>query len=736
MTRNEHEKLNERIRGLSKNKQISVNAFTKRCVYYLSHPLEVDDPTLVNILKTLADDTANKCYTTVYKDKKRVKEYYYNIPCAFDIETSRGTKGSYMYIWQFNINGYSIYGRTWSEFTTLLSLLTRVLKLNKYKLVVYIQNVSYEYQYLRLRYKDIITKVFATEPRKILYFMINDNIIFKDSYILYGCSLDKIAADLLYFPFRKTHDLDYDVPRNSETPLTHKELNYSLLDVITLSCAIWEKINQHRYIYDIPLTKTGYVRRFLRSYMHKDPAYKKLIKSLTLDANQYTQAKRAFAGGFSHGNAENNGITIYNAISKDETSDYPSQELCNLYPIKYITNIAKLKPEKAIDICTDEKGNTYFYIADFSFYGLKAKDNICDDILSFHKCRVEGDYKLNNGRIHYADKCQVSLTNIDYANFSYFYTWDRVNICNVNIYKCGYLPKGLIMAVIELFKNKSILKNVKNRDEDYRLAKSNLNANYGAMVQAIVTTLLEYDNEDGDLHIDRSYTLEEQIERYNKSPKRFNYYIWGVAITAYARDDIYSVFKAIADKGLSSDYIISDTDSIKHKYNPIIDDIIKDFNAKKRIKLLKMCEHMKIDKETVKILCDYDLGSFTYDGEYRAIKQFGAKRYIYIDKDYDLHMTIAGLPKQAANRLIAKYGKYKAFEMINKDFIFNEDVCGKLTHYYIDERTSEYIDGELMTEFSSIILKPTTFNLSYSTEFQNFLQWYRTIDPVWVASQY
>ena len=61
------------------------------------------------------------------------KTKYFNIPCAFDIETTSWTDGTYpngspvhlatMYIWQFGLNGQVIYGRTWEQFETLLKFL-------------------------------------------------------------------------------------------------------------------------------------------------------------------------------------------------------------------------------------------------------------------------------------------------------------------------------------------------------------------------------------------------------------------------------------------------------------------------------------------------------------------------------------------------------------------------------------------------------------------------------------
>ena len=83
---------------------------------------------------------------------------YYNIPAAFDIETSslydRGNKFATMYIWQFGLNGLVIYGRTWAEFVYLLDALAIKLKLHQgRRLVIYVHNLSYEFQFMRKHIK-------------------------------------------------------------------------------------------------------------------------------------------------------------------------------------------------------------------------------------------------------------------------------------------------------------------------------------------------------------------------------------------------------------------------------------------------------------------------------------------------------------------------------------------------------------------------------------------------------
>lgn len=57
-------------------------------------------------------------------------------------------KAAIMYVWQFGINGYTIMGRTWGEFVTMMQTVSEVLGLNdKLRLIVYVHNLSYEFQF-------------------------------------------------------------------------------------------------------------------------------------------------------------------------------------------------------------------------------------------------------------------------------------------------------------------------------------------------------------------------------------------------------------------------------------------------------------------------------------------------------------------------------------------------------------------------------------------------------------
>ena len=75
---------------------------------------------------------------------------YKDLFCAFDIETTNdlSLNQAYMYIWQYQIEDYTIIGRTWDEFKIFCDRIVQQLKPNEF-LMVYIHNAAFEFSFLR-----------------------------------------------------------------------------------------------------------------------------------------------------------------------------------------------------------------------------------------------------------------------------------------------------------------------------------------------------------------------------------------------------------------------------------------------------------------------------------------------------------------------------------------------------------------------------------------------------------
>ena len=134
-------------------------------------------------------------------------------------------KAAIMYVWQFGINGYTIMGRTWGEFVTMMRTVIEVLGLNdKLRLIVYVHNLSYEFQFMRKWFEW--KRVFSIDLRKPIYAITTGNIEFRCSYLLSGYSLAKLGEQLMKYKCDKAvGDLDYQQIRHSETPLTDAEIH-------------------------------------------------------------------------------------------------------------------------------------------------------------------------------------------------------------------------------------------------------------------------------------------------------------------------------------------------------------------------------------------------------------------------------------------------------------------------------------------------------------------------------
>lgn len=255
---------------------------------------------------------------------------YYNVPAAFDIETSSfyidGEKKACMYVWQFGILNWVTYGRTWEEFDTFMSVLSRVLQLNEdLRLVVYIHNFAYEFQWMRKRIHW--DKLFFLDKRKPVY-GISGGYEYRCSLKLSGKSLAKVGQDLQkYHVQKKVGDLDYSLVRTYKTPLTQEEWGYCEADIRVLLAYIQEKIEADGDITLIPLTNTGYVRNYCRKACFKRwKRYKNLMSELILTPEEYSQLKRVFAGGFTHANAH---------YSRRVVVHVGSFRLYELIPVRY-----------------------------------------------------------------------------------------------------------------------------------------------------------------------------------------------------------------------------------------------------------------------------------------------------------------------------------------------------------------------------------------------------------------
>lgn len=426
-------------------------------------------------------------------DKNNQGISYYRIVFAFDIETTSFTdqvtkndhneKRSIMYIWQLAINGRCIIGRTWNDFLYVMNHIVERLELSKYKrILVYIHNLSFEFAYICKLFDWL--KVFSISKRKPIYALTSNGIEFRCSYILTNYSLAKLGDQLHKYKVSKmVGDLDYSLIRTPLTPLTDEEMQYCINDVLVVSAYIKEQIEAEKYIYRIPMTCTGYCRRFIRkkclygdrysTWRKQYRKYKSLMNSLTLSLDEYCQLKRAFQGGFTHSAGEYSTFTVENVDHVDFTSSYPYCLLSEEYPMSSseVVDVSKISKEQLEDYL-----RRYCCLFDVTFINLRPKFKY-ESYIPAYKCFNKSLCIINNGRVH-SGTVSLTITNVDMEIINFAYDYDYMEIGNFRIYQKQYLPIEVCRSLIDLYKKKTELKGVKGKEQEYLVAKGLLNSCY------------------------------------------------------------------------------------------------------------------------------------------------------------------------------------------------------------------------------------------------------------------
>lgn len=675
------------------------------------------------------------------------KTKYFNVPCSFDIETSsffrltgngEQEKTAIMYEWSFGIYGAVIIGREWSEFVSMIKTLCTELKLtNEKRLIIYVHNLSYDFQFMR-KWLEWDT-VFSIDNRKPIYALTNTGIEFRCSYLLSGYSLLKIGDDLRNYPVKKlVGELDYEKIRHSKTPLTPNEIAYCTNDVRVVMAYIAERMEQDGDISHIPLTKTGYVRNYCRNSCFyeqgvsrkksfKRVRYMDIMKGLRLTPDEYKQLKRAFQGGFTHANPFYSGKVVYGVTSFDFTSSYPCVMLAEKFPMSSSERIEITSKEQL-----DKNLKLYCCLFDVEFVGLQSRLWF-DSYLSVSRCWGVKNAVVNNGRVVSASNLFTTVTEQDFKIIKQFYTWQHLKIGIFRRYKKDYLPTDFVKAILKLYGDKTMLKDVAGKEIEYLKSKEMLNSCYGMAVTDVVRPEIIYSGDEWKPPETPDY--EKAIKDYNGSRSRFLFYPWGVWVTAYARRNLFTGICEFAN-----DYVYSDTDSVKVLNAEKHNDYIQCYNKTIRAQLVRAMEYHGINQdaiepETVEHVKKC-LGVWDFDGHYKQFKTLGAKRYLvqYSDDERNplkkrgtFNLTVSGLNKYTCvPYLIDKYGESGIFSAFNHELYIPPEYTGKNTHTYIDEiRTGNVIDylgvpGKY-EELSGVHLEKSDYSLKISREYLDYL---------------
>ena len=378
--------------------------------------------------------------------------------------------------------------------------------------------------------------------------------------------------------------------------------------------------------------------------------------------------------------------------------------LCCKYPITKFKSL-----EKKIDfdyILRNSEDHAFIFTARFANIKLKDPD-FPMPVLQFSKCKTVNDI-TDNGRIIAAQFLELNTNEIDLALIRKYYSWDEEHsvVFNVKTAKKGYLPDWFRNHLYKLFIDKTRLK---GKGILYGIQKGKLNAGYGLSVQRMDKlmfvevfedcieefedgTVIEY--HDGNYKPDNSIPPEEVYLKNIKKRSVFLPYQWGCYTTSLA---LYHLFELGSCCKL---WLYSDTDSVYGiGWNK---KLVKKLNYKYR-KMNEKAGFKAVNHEGK----DYWLGvaETSLKDKYSEFKYMGAKRYCGRCKaDNKLHITVAGVPKSAADQLNDDIKNFKL------NFVFDGTKSGKKTHnyLYVDEI---YLDKHGNETADSVDLSPCDYKL-------------------------
>ena len=649
------------------------------------------------------------------------KSGYIDIGAAFDIETtsyySEDLKANVatMYHWQFGLNDVVITGRTWEEFTQFCKYLDKKAKKAKAMLLILDQNLGFEFSFIKGLFKwkkdkKGHTQIFAKDERTIIY-AITGNLEFRDTLALTGLRLDYYKKNFNLDVGKLAGDLDYDLMRTSETPLTDSEIAYCVNDVLVLTDFYHKFLKPQFMELDkaIPLTSTGIPRSEVKeAFKSLNKSEQKKIRSEIRNAmpnrDLYLLWRTyLFRGGLTHAN-----IVACNELvespfeSLDGKSMHPSQMFHHNFSYKYLRKNPDLFPV-ILEQSRDEK---YGFFGLFTFYDIQAS--------TFHSLESKNkiveftpDAVFDNGRLVKCKRITVMLTQIDWVNYEKMYKWSSYKVHYIYQSYMKPLPEYLLKTVAHYFWVKE-----NSRDDVvlYNLTKRKLNGCFGMCATGLTETDLEYDPELQMLVPSKTMkTYDELIRNLILLPQ------WAIEIAAYSRAQLVDAI--INGGGVDSIYYDTDSNKVNHPEKHM--KYYEDFNAK-MIEINKNINTFGYDKDPF-----LHIGCWEREYTGTKYKVLGAKRYL-VEHDGEIQCTVAGMVKGT----LEKYCEDKnlnIWDEFSDNLTLTKEYSKKKTTVYRDEPFEDELKDYLghtskVSEKSCVAIIGIPFHMSMESYFVDLIK--------------
>lgn len=664
------------------------------------------------------------------KKRKAAKYRTVNAYCAFDIETSTIWLNkdhslydvhSFMYVWQFQIEEYTVKGRTWDEFFSFLEMLKKALTEiatinhlgNTPYLIIWVHNLAYEWQFLSGLYTFTNEECFFRDTRKPIYCRMFDCFEYRCSYIQTNLSLAALCKQTGVKQKLSGQKFNYDKIRFPWTELTDFENEYTTTDVESLVKAMKYRVSRGGdNLVTVPLTSTGYVRRECKEALKN---YYLDMRELKPGEKEYRLLRKTFRGGNTHANRYYVNKIVEDVYSYDISSSYPTQQLTKRFPIRpfkwldFAGRSAAYKLKRVMSFI----GLGYAVVGTYQFKNMRLH-NPREPIpyISLSRCHAIGsddvELKIDNGRVMTAAYMEISLTEIDLEIVLSQYDYDSIDIIEAMVAQKDYLPESYRAVIQEYYNKKTALKGDNTEDGLYMYVKSKnmLNAVYGMSATDPVHQDVKYENGDWQVSSYEDFTQEELLKLLKNAAFPYQ---WGVYTTAYARKQLQDAIALCGDK-----IIYCDTDSVKTKGD---------------INITRLNDKLKKAAITNKAYADdmngnrHYIGLFEFDGHYDRFITQGAKRYAY-ESAGRLGITVAGVSKKVNEETGIPFAveELKRLERFKVGMTWRK--AGGSISVYNDADNITYTDpetGNSLLITKNVAIVPSTYVMQYSRDYSLLL---------------
>ena len=645
------------------------------------------------------------------------KRTYAPVRVSYDIETTNyrdnGAKKTVVYVHAFCVDGVVSRFRTWKEADAFFAKLAEDHGAGgNHYVVVHVHNLPFEFGFLksRIEWED----VFAIADRRRVVRARGNGLEFRCTLALTNKALSGVGKEVGVD--KMLGDLDYDLMRHHETPLTDEEIGYIDNDVLILDALIKQRLLRDT-LATIPMTKTGYVRRMVAKEVRDEDMAREDIKSMTMTTDDYLMARECFSGGYTHANAGVSGHVVEGVDPRDLASAYPAVIVRERFPV---SSFFDMDPSEV-----RENLGTLAMMLDVTLNGVEC--NYAFGAISKSKCKeISSDALIDNGRVHSATSLRVIITDVEFETIRRNYSIDEILINRAKGAVYDRMPTAIVEAVLGLYVKKTTLKGVEGAEIEYAAAKEDINSIYGMMATDPVKTQFEHIG-GGEL-VAMTTDIDEEIRKHNKSRKRSLFYPWGAWVTSHTRSLLLGTIMDMADEGV--DVLYCDTDSTYSRAHPAVDLVMDRVNARLLEMNAQAAKDLSIDPELFAPVDPsgeaHPIGLFEHDNGGDLISEFktlGAKRYATV-KGGKFSITVAGLNKRMGAKYVEEHG---GMDFFKADMSIPAESSGRLVHTYSDETISnlmvDYLGNAAPVDQTGFVhLEAAPYSLSIGDEYAAFME--------------